>query len=239
MATQNSWLMKLYNVIIRVGRLLHDLTIKLGLFLDDDVAIRSSKYSIFTIFILITQLAPLFLDLYFPNAIYINIIASALALVIYFVDYLPKSARKFFPFYWYFALWFCLAFIPGYNIVAYAVNKKSMLLFSSSASLLLLLLLINWLTFLLISTSGLIMGALGYFWSYRDTPAFPIDEAESIYLILWLYIIVFISSVFIRINSNDKTRREQLHHKNLFGSTVAHEILSPLATIKDSYNSIL
>ncbi|WP_339042069.1 sodium:solute symporter family transporter [Candidatus Lariskella endosymbiont of Hedychridium roseum] len=193
--------------------------------------IRNYTFSIFVIF---HYLIPFFItNIKFndpDNAlVYFRTIAIFLCVGLIFADYWPHNIKKkFFAFYWYISLLFCLPFVATYTF--FVTEMDEFWLLNTVLSVILLGLLVDSLSFVVLTSIGV---ALGYVCFYVISPNQITSNLPShdIYLIGYLYaFLMLIIIVFIR--GKEKAAAHKVTQMEIFGGAIAHEVKTPLAAIQ-------
>ncbi|MEM1244522.1 MAG: HAMP domain-containing sensor histidine kinase [Pseudomonadota bacterium] len=136
----------------------------------------------------------------------------------------PKRWLKYLPVWWYITILYCLPFFFFFIMLknnAAVVPSMAMLI-----AIFLMILLVDWISLLVMLTSGMLFGALAY---YLSTPQPIIPE------MLWTYFGVFAFAIVAGAVFNYKTAL--LHQHRLEGmasvtGNIAHELRTPLLGIK-------
>lgn len=202
------------------------------------------QYFAFAIYGLVNTILPYLLwqSSHDMLSIILHAIASILCFILIFnQDWLP-AFKHYINMYWYFTLFYCLPFLSTYTLFN---NELSMgWTLNSVLSLFLLAFLVDWLAFLILLGSGVILGWLLY-WSHNDFIQIKIWEDYNYIFLIYMYIsAIIIGGVFARKKSSYIQEKE--NHLKLLSGSIAHELRTPLLTtaigikaIKDQCNFLV
>jgi signal transduction histidine kinase len=156
----------------------------------------------------------------------LRLTGAAIFLPIILAKLWPKSLRRFFPAYWYLALLFALPFFFTYMLLR---NEGSTVwLMSTLVALFVMILLLDWLNLLIHITVGVPCAVLADFVSTSVPPSFSIASLE--------YVPIFLFAIIMGIIVNytaEKTRAERRQAMLATAGMVAHELRTPLLSVKN------
>jgi signal transduction histidine kinase len=167
------------------------------------------------------------------NPFNLRVIAALLCVPLVFNKRWPAKLRKFLPLYWYLTLLYCLPFFGTYMLLK---NQVSMVwLMNDVLALFLLILLVDWLSFVVLISLGIILGCF-FFWITGGAINYQIDKS-AIILALYMYpFAIIIGAIFSR--NKERLTKERLQTIKTIGTSIAHELRTPLRTISLSASNI-
>lgn len=190
-----------------------------------------TQHYMFTIFAMLNYVAPLFIsDLSISldeNLVTLRVTAVLLCFGLCFVDYWPIRWRlHYFPLYWYCTLLFCLPFLGTYT--ALVTDEQEYWVFNALLSLLLLLMLVDWLSFVILATAGIITSYTAYVLCNHSAPIYV--PVHDVYLFAYFSAFVLIAAI-IFMRRKEVEQNTKLETMEVFGSAIAHEVKTPIAAI--------
>ncbi len=199
-------------------------------FLDQRVAEFGAQYRIFGIFALINYPLSYFILVYLgdqtnESAIF-RLIASMLSVPLIFTELWPLKIKKYLNLYWFLTLMYCLPIMGVYMLLQN--NMSIEWLMNISLGLFLLILLVDWVTFSIIYSLGMLLGCL-LFKFHSETTISQINLADiSLASYIYAYAII-IGIVFSR--NHELMHKEKLNTMKTLAGTIAHELRTPLTAI--------
>lgn len=155
----------------------------------------------------------------------LRIIVTLLAIPLLFKNYWPEKFKKFLPFYWYTTLLYTL---PFFFLFMTLKNNLSVVWQMNMIQLILLFaLLVDWVSFIFLGFFGFLLAYLAY-----------IITTPSEMILKWHYngwLVVFILNATIYLlysRKRQKTIDEKLSTMRVLAATLAHELRTPLASIR-------
>lgn len=199
--------------------------------INEAVSRVGASHLIFGIFCGLNYIIPYFMwmdskSIFYYNVLVIRAICCILCLGLIIEYYWPKSLKKYFNLYWYFALIFCLPFST--TVISYIQEFNPYWMVNIALSIFLLSLLVEWVSFLVITALGIIAG---YCYLRYMLPAalFPLNS-EQIYLVIYIMIFATLIGLFfsrrreIIIDSRIDALREET-------GVIAHDLKAPLSGV--------
>lgn len=167
----------------------------------------------------------------YTNAI-LRLVAVLLCIPLALTNYWPKRLKPVFPAYWFLSLLYCLPFFGTFMLLK---NQASnMWLMNAMLVIFLLILLADWLMFSLLIALGTSLGIIAY--SLTTNASFHFIFTSHMSGALSTYVLAIIIGVVFSKNTSRNiaimTLREQLSALNTMASSIAHELRTPLASIK-------
>lgn len=193
---------------------------------------HGTQHYMFSVFAMLNYVTSLFFTESSINLneilIVFRVVGVLLCFGLFFTHYWPVKWRiNYFPIYWYVTLCFCLPFLASYTM--FVTNWQEYWLLNMVLSLLFMIMLVDWTSFIILSIIGIVMSYILYLsMGYRPPMYLPVHD---IYVFAYFCAFIFMAViVFLRHNENNHERK--LETMEIFGSAIAHEVNSPLATIK-------
>lgn len=161
----------------------------------------------------------------------LRLIATLLSLSLLVHEYWPQKLKPWLPVIWYLTLWQCIAFMGTFMILTSHVTDIA-LMNGMLGLFLLVLLIVDWLAFICILSVGIFAGWLTY--TLLHGPV--IITTNNLFAGVSSYILAIIigavfSGNFMRMKENLKLKN-QIKAMKLVGASIAHELRTPLATIR-------
>ena len=125
----------------------------------------TKNYSL-SLFIAINYLIPILIigisgNFLYDSVVYLRFISIFLCLGLLFLEYWPKEIKaKWYPFYWYFCLFFCISFVTSYTI--FITYNSEFWILNAALSILLLFIVTDWISFTALMLLGSVFGYLFY-----------------------------------------------------------------------------
>ncbi len=178
----------------------------------------------------------------------VTVIAIIICLLLTLKNWFSKSSEIYWRLFWYFALLYCLAFYSTYNLLlSYfsLVGMMNMMLY-----LFLMLLLVDWLSFITLTVVGSVSGVLIYYIFIFNSEYFSVNQFQGginfatkhPYVIVgyvWVVIAAGIFSRNINRERNIMMMEKQILAMQTVAASIAHEIRTPLLTIKAGLHGVL
>ena len=187
----------------------------------------SSQCKLFAMFVVANNFIPYFMwnhsvCEYCTPVLTLRAISTLLCWTILLKNYWNKTTKLYFPVFWYFALFFTLPLVNGYMLL---LNANSIhWLINISLSSLLLILLVDWKSYLVITTSGLVCSGILYSITGHDLTK---ELANGTNMSVFLYTLTFatiIGGIFSR--SKDTFQRAILSKKSKVSEVLECKIAS-------------
>lgn len=160
--------------------------------------------------------------------------ASFFCFLLVLKNYWPKKLSTWLPFYWYFTILYCLPFF--FTFMVLKNNASTLWLMNSVSVLFFLLLLLDWLSATLLLVVGAFLGWLCFILTatspFNYNPGI-VDFSGVAATLLAAFIIGAIFS-----HNNELIRIAKLNGMAAAGSTIAHEMRTPLASINSAINGL-
>lgn len=174
------------------------------------------------------------------NPLSLRILATALCVPLALKNYWPQKFRTFLPVYWYLTLLYCIPFFA--TLMLLKNHASTGWLMNVVLGLFLFILLIDWISFIVLSTLGVVLGWLCYWISVKSAPLHLIDK-NTLPLALYMYTFaIIIGAIF----SRNKEKATRAKFQTIKATSIAHELRTPLraidaaaSTIKVSYPKLL
>ncbi len=178
----------------------------------------------------------------------IRIIAIFVSLCLTLKNYWPKIIRHYLPLFWYFSLLYYLVFYAIFNLLTSYFSLVSLM--NTMLCLFLLLLLVDWFSFIILTTLGVLMGFFCYYLFIFNSQFFSFNQFHAgigfaikyPYVIISYFWILIVAGLFSR--NISRGRKITIMHKQMLAmqtiaASIAHEIRTPLLTIKTGLHGIL
>ena len=195
--------------------------------------IYNQDYFLYGIFYLVTSLIPMVVPIDSPIvfnsnlSITVRFISNVLCVFLLLSEFLPQQLDRYFTIYWYMTLIYTLPFSTTFVLLDKSCSKFSLI--NYSFSIFVLALLVDWLSFILMSISGTILGILIHIIFSNSV---LINTFWSNGLPYVLYMIIFSSAIgLIFARKNNSTQSLRLKNLKLLASGIAHELRTPLASL--------
>lgn len=157
--------------------------------------------------------------------LFLRITCLFICIPLLFIDYWPSTLKRYKAFYWYFSICYIFPFFSTYMFIE---NYGSLMWFTKVIiGLFWLVLVTDWLTFLIILPSGVLLGWLIHY-LINGTP--QIEPNLMISLSINYFWALLIGTVFSRIKEN--VQQERLIAMKTLAGTIAHEMRTPFLGIR-------
>lgn len=164
----------------------------------------------------------------------IRMIITLLCIPLIFAKQWPERFKPHLPIYWYLVV---LVSLPFFGVFMLLKNQLSApWLMNEMLGLFLFILLVDWLSFIVLLILGASMGWLFYMLAVPDSSYISIQE---LLLATYMYILVVLIGVIFSRNKENMMLRKQVKAAQVISACIAHELRSPLATIRASVESVL
>ena len=154
----------------------------------------------------------------------LRLLGSALFMPVMLAKYWPERLRPYLPAYWYFAVLFALPFFFTFMLLKNEGN--TVWLMSALAAVFLMVLLLDWLNLFLQSVMGTGLAWLAYTLT-TDHPHLAYAGLEHVPIYLFIIVIGAVANY-----SSEVVKRERMRAMLATASTVAHELRTPLLSIR-------
>lgn len=197
----------------------------------------NADYFAFSVFSCVIYTLPYFMGNFTSKSINYVIILRAssllLCLILMLKSFWPEKLKKYFPLYWHTTLLFTLPFVTFFILM---LEQWSIIcLINSVLSIFLLALLTDWLSFIIITISGILLAVISYIFILG--PIMFSSEVSTNYLFIYTYIFsLLIAIIFTR--RKEASFDQKLGVARLLGGVVAHELRTNLLIIRNYTESI-
>ncbi len=198
-----------------------------------------ASYTLFSVFYCINFVLPYFMWPYqdvvnMPLVIVLRVTCGALCFMLLFREYLSQSLQKVFPLYWHFVLLCCLPFSTTLLFLLH--NGQIEWLLNLAFSTVLMLALVDWLTFIVLSVLGAVLGYLAYYFMVADV--YLVFDYKTKYYSVYAFVFsLLIGLLFVRKKERDIESR--VNAAKIMSNSMAHELNSPMAAVKMSADTLL
>jgi signal transduction histidine kinase len=155
----------------------------------------------------------------------LRLLSGILVMPLIFNTYWPSSIKHLKFWYWYFVLIYTLPFFFSFMLL---MNPASNIWhINGIICFVILALFVDWVSFLLLLTLGVVGGVLLYAYSKTDSgPFIPISLRPALYSYLGpiIYIILFS-------RKKEKIQQEKIHTMKMLAGSIAHELRTPLSSM--------
>jgi len=147
-----------------------------------------------------------------------------------FVNKWPKNALKLLPYYWYFTLFYCIAFFMTYMFI---LNQASVAWITNyMIGIIWLILLVDWISFFFLLFSGMALGMLVYFLQFGNL---TIDSPHLTTIYINFAFVILTAAAF---SFRRGKRLKMINLLRAAGGSIAHEMRTPLASVRLNGESI-
>lgn len=154
----------------------------------------------------------------------LRLLGSALFIPVMLAKRWPERLRRYLPVYWYFAALFALPFF--FTFMLLKNDGNTVWLLSALASAFLMVLLFDWLNLFVQFSAGTALAWLAYSLT-TESPHLGTPDIEHLPVYLFVILIGAVANY-----SSEIVKRERLRAMMTTASTVAHELRTPLLSIK-------
>lgn len=160
------------------------------------------------------------------NPLSLRIIAAALCVPLILHKQWPRILQQFLPLYWYITVLYCLPFFGSYTLFMNHISNAWLM--NMVLGIFLFILLVDWLMFILLLSIGCALGWLAFALHHGELQGF---STQTLALAIYMYIFAIAIGVFFS-RSKEKLAEEKIKAAILLAGSIAHELRTPLATIK-------
>jgi signal transduction histidine kinase len=198
------------------------------------VEIFGAPYTTFALFSLFNYPAAFLFLYYFESqeeeSFGLRAIACMLAIPLLFHRYYPQKIKQYLPLYWHVSVLYSIPFFA--TVMLYRNNFSLEWLLNMLLGIFLFILLVDWLSFLVLLTLGLVLGTLFFYMTGGIIKPVHVDSniTASGPMILYLYFYAIIIGVLFARN-REKINEEKLLTVKSIAYAIAHEMRTPLAAI--------
>lgn len=161
-------------------------------------------------------------------AVLIRLFSGVLCLFLLLKNLWPEKLKKYFPLYWHFTLMINLPFLTCFMLLLQ--NWEIVWLINMSLSILLLVLLTDWMSFIILSSLGVLISILLY--KITIGPLYLSGNINIDYLAVYTFIIsILIGFIFAR--RKEKLLDTKVEVAQILAGTIAHEMRTFLLIIKN------
>jgi signal transduction histidine kinase len=156
--------------------------------------------------------------------LWLRLFAALICAALLLKNYWPGKLKQWFPLYWYFLLFFCLPFF--FFFMLFKNNGANAWLMSSNTVLFWLLLMVDWISYVIIFLSGVILAYIVYL---LTSP-----EIDANIFVWWGIAAQFIASFIVVVffaRNKQCFDKEKLQTMQSITASMAHELRTPLAAI--------
>lgn len=166
------------------------------------------------------------------NPLSFRLIAAILCIPLIFYRQWPRKLKLYLPLYWYLTILYCLPFFGTYMLLMNHLSNEWLM--NMVLGLFLFILLVDWLMFIILLCIGIIL-SWGLFVITSDETLVFSNSNLQLACYMYLFAIV-IGIVFSR--NKEKLAEEKTSAAKLLAATVAHELRTPLGSIKGAASGI-
>jgi signal transduction histidine kinase len=183
-----------------------------------------AQYVLFGVFAVLIYIVPYYMwsynDFKYYNLILIlRIIAGILYFGLIIKDYWPEKSYKYLPLYWHITLFYSLSFLTTFMVLD--ANGSTVWLFNLVLSLFLLSVLVDWLSFIIILSVGII-SAYGLFYLISGHIRININN-DALFLIMYTYAFSIIINVLFSRNK-DLIQQQIVHITQMINSELEQKV---------------
>jgi signal transduction histidine kinase len=192
-----------------------------------------AQYRTFSIFTIINYpisfIILFFLESQQNESLWLRLIACILCLPLLFHDSWPDKIRYYLPIYWHLSVLYCLPFFATIMLLRNALSSEWLL--NMLLGFFLFILLVDWLTFLVLLSLGVLLGGVFYTLmggSFEPLLNLKFDSSFSLIFYLYFYAVI-IGALFAR--NREKINEVKMEALKSLAYSIAHEMRTPLASI--------
>ena len=197
---------------------------------DQRVSRYGARYILFGTFSLVNYTIPFYMWSYDHGAdsliLFIRVTAATINFALIFYESWSYSCKKFLPLFWYFAVTFTLPFFATYMVLIEGFSEYWVI--NVFLALTLTLIVVDFSCAMIIFPTGMVLGFLAAWLSGIDIDIHIKNNIsyQTIYLLLFFGSVAFMFS-----KNRERIEQEKMNTMQMFGSSIAHEMRTPLATI--------
>lgn len=193
----------------------------------------------FGVFSLIAYFFYYFINLYLlPSEKYENLtprlIISFLCFLLIFKNYWPDILRRFLPIYWYITVLYTMPFFITF--MALKNNFAAAWMMNLLAVLILMMLLVDWISYSILLILGILFAWIAYYFTTTEPFVYTPGTLTYRNLIDTFSISIVMGVVFSR--KKAQVENEKLQIMKLLGASVAHELRTPLSSLRYGVESL-
>lgn len=158
-------------------------------------------------------------------------IATLLSFPLIFTEYWPKKLKKYLNLYWFLTLLYCLPVFGVYNLLKNQLSNEWILNFS--VGLFILFLIVDYVLFIILYVLGIVLGYLIFILTGQEL---VLQQGSSVDFIYVYTAMTIIGCIFSR--NKEMLEHERLQTLKAIAGTVAHEMRTPLLTIRTRASSL-
>lgn len=155
----------------------------------------------------------------------LRVLGSVIFLPIVFARLWPEFLKRLFPLYWYLALLFALPFF--FTFMLLKNNGSTVWLLSALVGLFVMVLLLDWINLLFQITIGVLCAILSYYLTTEVPVGVSVQSLDSAPIFLFAIIMGILGNY-----TAEKMRAERRQAMLATAGTIAHELRTPLLSIK-------
>jgi Na+/proline symporter/signal transduction histidine kinase len=223
--------LKQFNILQRVKKPFQVLKEKgLIIFCRDKLERDNVNYMTFAIFCCLNFIVPFFMWTQNPNdnqlqILVIRVMAGILCVGVMIRHEWANRFQNYFALYWYATLMFCLPFITTVMFITEQGSAEWVL--NLSLTIVILLSLVDWVSFLIISSLGILLGCL-YYTVFIGEIALHNLTFEAKYLALYAVLFSILVGYFF-IRRKESSNAEKIGLMESVGGIIAHEMTTPMS----------
>lgn len=141
----------------------------------------------------------------------------------------PRNLKKYLPLYWHGVILYSLPFFGTYMLLQSNVSLEW--LTNISIALLLFILLVDWLSAIIITLLGVLIGVLVYALTHSFADFYIKSIASDFNLVFNQYSCIIIFGIFFSRHKEIVKLKERIHSMESLAATIAHELRTPLASL--------
>ena len=195
------------------------------------------QYKAFAIFVIITYpLAYFFLyhiEAQTHESLTVRLISFLLCIPLLFSDYWPGKTKKYLNLYWYLTVLYCLPFLGTYMLLQNQMSSEWLM--NIVLGLFLLILLVDWITFIILLSIGVLLGYLCFIINGSDFMFHKSFSEISLYIYMYIYVIL-IGGIFAR--NHEHLKNAKFYTMKMLAGSIAHELRTPLSAIRAVGNNL-
>jgi signal transduction histidine kinase len=166
-----------------------------------------------------------------------HVFSLILAIVLLFKKFLPPTLAKYYSLYWYLTIIWCLPFSTTF-ILFHHPEHTNTLLTNAMLAIFTIILIVDWLSFLVIIITGILLGWLAQYLFYGPSHLDISDIKGAISVFIWTLLVgILFSRNAARYHLNLQLQK-QLTAVRTVCASIAHELRTPLLSIKGGANGI-
>ena len=166
-----------------------------------------------------------------------HIVSFLFVLALSLKKFWPTKLLKFYTLLWYITLIWCLPFSNAFFLFHKITNPNTVII-DDMLAIFTLILIVDWLSFVIILISGILCAWLVQHYIYGSNTIHLIELRSSLFTILWA---ICIGILFSRNSSRYRQNfqlQKQLSAVRTVCASIAHELRTPLLSIKGGANGI-